>query len=289
MLKKRMNATNNSSQNRQIENKRKVLKSAIDYSYFGADVIANSNEDRKFRALITLSDNSEGDKNISSFFENNLKVGDIVYWIKTNSYWLIDYQELGEIAYFQGKMSQCLKYQIIGPDGETGVYASIKVNPDTKIENFNDALLKFDTTTIEFSIPDNDVNSSLFKIESCIQIKGFTYKINNIDNISTEGILKIYAKRDFDNNPTLFMKEEKIDNDNTYIDGPNEIVPFEEAIYKVSSDLEGTWSIPNNSNIIKTINNDNSIKIIWNNGRKREDFIISYGDYSKKIYVKSLF
>ena len=288
LLKKRINTSKDFAQNKEIENKRKVLKSAIDYSYFGTDVIVNSNEEEEFRALISLG-GTEKEKTISAFFENNLKVGDIVYWIRTNTYWLIESQELSEIAYFEGKMRQCLKYQILSPDGKTKTFATIKVNPSVNTEDFDQAILKFDTTTIEISIPDNEINSSLFKIESCIQIKGFTYKINNIDNISIDGIIKIYAKRDFDNNPNLFIEEDKVENDNDYIIGPKEIVPLEEVTYTISNDIEGTWTISDNSNITKTINNDNSLTIVWKNTRKRNNFTISYGDYSKEIIVKSLF
>lgn len=289
MLRKRSQAYATRDQNRQIENKQKVLKSVIDSSYFGAEVVKNSNEEKKFKVAITLNDSSDGDKTISSFFKDEIKIGDIIYWIKTNTYWLVTNQEHGEIAFFQGRLEQCENYQIIGPDGKTKVFANIKVEPDTKVDKFNDSTMKFDTTTIVIKVPDNKVNNSLFKIESCIQIKGFTYRINNIDNISTDGIIVIYAKRDFDNNPTLFVEKEKIENDNDYIVGPKEIVPLEEAIYTVSSEIEGTWVISDNTNILKTINNDNSLKIIWKNTRKRNNFTISYGEYSKEIIVKSLF
>lgn len=289
MLRKRSQAYATRDQNRQIENKQKVLKSVIDSSYFGAEVVKNSNEEKKFKVAITLNDSSDGDKTISSFFKDEIKTGDIIYWIKTNTYWLVTNQEHGEIAFFQGRLEQCENYQIIGPDGKTKVFANIKVEPDTKVDKFNDNTMKFDTTTIVIKVPDNKVNNSLFKIESCIQIKGFTYRINNIDNISTDGIIVIYAKRDFDNNPTLFVEKEKIENDNDYIVGPKEIVPLEEAIYTVSSEIEGTWVISDNTNILKTINNDNSLKIVWKNTRKRNNFTISYGEYSKEIIVKSLF
>ena len=289
MLRKRSQAYATRDQNRQVENKQKVLKSVIDSSYFGAEVVKNSNEEKKFKVAITLNDSSDGDKTISSFFKDEIKIGDIIYWIKTNTYWLVTNQEYGEIAFFQGRLEQCENYQIIGPDGKTKVFANIKVEPDTKVDKFNDNTMKFDTTTIVIKVPDNKVNNSLFKIESCIQIKGFTYRINNIDNISTDGIIVIYAKRDFDNNPTLFVEKEKIENDNDYIVGPKEIVPLEEAIYTVSSEIEGTWVISDNTNILKTINNDNSLKIIWKNTRKRNNFTISYGEYSKEIIVKSLF
>lgn len=289
MLKKRMNASGKVAQNSMIRDKQKVLDSVIKSSFFGADVIVNTDEECMFRASITMSDANEGDKIISAPFERDLKIGDIVYWINTNTYWIVTYQEIGELAFFQGKMEQCENYQITGPDGKTKVFANIKVMPKSAIEEFNQAQMKFDTTTIEIQIPDNEINCSLFKIETCIQIKGFTYRINNVDNISTNGILKIFAKRDFDNNPTLFIEKEEIENDNTYIVGPNEIVPFEEAIYTISSDIEGTWSIPNNLDLQKTINSDNSLTLVWKNARKRKDFIISYGNYSKEIFVKSLF
>ena len=77
-------------------------------------------------------------------------------------------------------------------------------------------------------------------------------------------------------------------NDNTYIDGPNFISPLERATYSIAKDIEGTWSIPDNKYIQKVINSDNSITLVWTNARKRNDFTIFYGNYSKEIHVKSL-
>lgn len=290
LLRKRSEGYAKRDQKRQIENKQKVLKCVIDTSYFGANVIKNSNEQNTFRIAITSNNVSADDnKVISSFFEQNIKIGDILYWIDTNTYWLVTKQEYSEIAFFQGEIEQCENYQIVGPDGKTKIFASIKVDSDSKVDDFNDSVMKFDTTKIVIKIPDNEINSSLFKIESCIQIKGFTYKINNIDNISTDGIIALYVKRDFDNNPTLFLEKDIVENDNTYISGPKEIVPLEEAVYTVPSDVSGEWVISDNSNIIKTINNDNSLKVIWKNTRKRNNFTIFYGEHSKEIIVKSLF
>lgn len=290
MLKKRINASGTLAQKQQIKDKQKVLNSVIKESYFGSNVVVNSDEENLFRAAITMSDAGEGDKVISAPFDRKLKIGDIIYWSETNSYWIITYQELSELAFFQGKMEQCENYQILGPDGKTKVFASIKVSPKSNIEDANQALIKLDETTTVIKIPDNEINSSLFKIETCIQIKGFTYKINNVDNISIDGVLVIYAKRDYDNNPTLFIEKEEKENDNTYIIGSNEIVPFEESTYKISSSsIVGTWTVSDNTNVSKTINSDGSLTIIWKNGRKRNDFTISYGEYSKEIHVESLF
>ncbi len=290
MLKKRMEVSGILAQKQQIKDKQKVLDSVIKQSYFGANVVVNSDEENLFRAAITMSDAGEGDKVISAPFDKNLKLGDIVYWSETNSYWIITYQELSELAFFQGKMEQCENYQIIGPDGKTKVFANIKTTPKSSVKDANQAIIKLDETTIIIKIPDNEINSSLFKIETCIQIKGFTYKINNVDNISIDGILVIYAKRDYDNNPILFVEKQEKENDNTYIIGSNKIVPFEESTYTISSsDIEGTWTVSDNTNVSKTINSDGSLTIIWKNGRKRNDFIISYGEYSKEIHVESLF
>lgn len=290
MLKKRIEASGVLAQKQQIKNKQKVLDSVIKQSYFGANIVVNSDEENLFRVAITMSDDGEGDKVISAPFDKNLKLGDIIYWSETNTYWIITYQEFAELAFFQGKMEQCENYQILGPDGKTKVFANIKTAPKSNVKDANQALIKLDETTIIIKIPDNEINSSLFKIETCIQIKGFTYKINNVDNISIDGVLVIYAKRDYDNNPTLFVEKQEKENDNTYIIGSNEIVPFEESTYTISSsDIEGTWTVSDNINVSKTINSDGSLTIIWKNGRKRNDFIISYGEYSKEIHVESLF
>jgi hypothetical protein len=84
------------------------------------------------------------------------------------------------------------------------------------------------------------------------------------------------------------MNENNIVNDNTYIDGPNFISPLEEAVYSIVGNIKGDWTIPDNKDLQKIINSDGSITLIWSNTRKRQDFVISYGDYSKEIHVQSL-
>ena len=127
----------------------------------------------------------------------------------------------------------------------------------------------------------------IFSLDKKIKVLDTMWKIFHVDYISKNGVIIIKAERSFDKEEEIIINENPVVNDNTYIDGPNIIEPFEEVTYRIAQNIEGTWSIPENSNIKKTINNDNSLTIIWTNGRKRNDFTITFGDYSKRIQVKS--
>lgn len=293
-MKRRMGYNDATAQDRMIIQKQKTLKDNIARSYFGFSVTKPDIDDEKiYRVLITGVSNSLGDsetkKDISSFFEDGFKVGSIVHWLKTKSYWIIYEQEKSEIAYFQGKMIEAKNYQIITLDGKYSTWGSLSLSLAEGEEMFNETLLTYEETRMVLRIPDSVQNREVFGLDKKIRVLDTVWKIYNIDYISDPGIITIRGKRSFDSDIDVSIEEDNIvDNDNTYIDGPNIIAPFEKAVYTIKQGVNGAWSIPDNPNILKTINNDNSLTIIWNNARKRNDFTIAYGEHVKHIQVESL-
>lgn len=294
-FKKRIEYVDVSSQNRAIINKKRVLKKAIDRSYFGFSVTKPEiNDYDKYKVLITGTTSSLGDseakKHISSFFEDGFDIGTIVHWLKTDTYWLIYESEKNEIAYFQGKMIEAKSYKITTDDGTISTWGSISLTEQTENDMFDKTLLTREDSTLKIMIPSNEQNKEIFTIGKKIKVLDTMWKIFHVDYITKNGIIIIKAERSFDkkSDNDIIINENNIVNDNTYIDGPNFITPYEEATYRASNNIEGNWSIPDNPNITKIINDDGSLTIIWNNGRKRNDFTISYGEYSKDIIVKSL-
>ena len=294
MMKKRMQYNDANAQDRMIKRKQAVLKDSIERSYFGMEITRPDIKDETpHKVLITsasssLSD-SETKKYISSFFEVGLDIGSIVHWIRDDSYWLIYEKERNEIAYFLGKMIQAKNYQISTGDGKYSTWGSIALTLNEIEEKFDRTLLTGEDTGLTIMIPDNEQNRQVFVLDTKIKVLDTTWKIYNTDYISRDGIITIKAKRSFDSVADIQIDENNnIVNDNTYIQGPNSIIPFEKAVYTVAEGIEGEWAIPDNPNIQKTINNDNSLEIVWTNGRKRNDFTISFGEYSKEIRVESL-
>lgn len=292
-MQRRLNFVDKNAQARMVKNKQKTLKDTINRSYFGFDVTKpNESEDIKYRVLITGVSTSLGDseikKDISSFFEDKFKVGSVVHWLEPNSYWIVYEREQSEIAYFQGKMIEAKSYQITSADGKYSTWGSVVLSLKEEEKIFDRTLLTYEETTIKLRIPDDEQSRKVFGLGKKIKILDTTWKIYNMDYLSDPGILVLQGNRSFDSNSDITVEENNIVNDNTYIDGPNSIIPFEKATYKAVGSIEGEWSIPENPNIIKTINNDGSLTIVWNNGRKRNDFTISYGGYSKDIRVESM-
>lgn len=287
LFKRRMLHVHNSEQDRAIRNKKLTLQDSINRSYFGFSVTKPDISDLiKYRVLITKND--EDEQIISSFFEDEIKVGSIIHWLKTNTYWLVHKQNYNEIAYFEGKMIECKNFQIVVDGEKFSTWGRIILSSKSGEKEFDRTLLITDETSLEIWIPNTEASKEVFKLHSKFKILDFAWEVKTLDYISKNGILVITAERTADNNFTYEIDENDIVNDNTYIDGPNFISPLERATYSIIGDIEGHWSIPDNKYIQKVINSDNSITVVWTNARKRNDFTISYGDYSKEIHIRSL-
>ena len=275
-----------SAQARMKRNKCKTLQNSINHSYFGFDVTKPEiNDDFIYRVLITSND--EDEQIISSFFDNEIKIGSVIHWLETDTYWLVHQQNLNEIAYFEGTMIECKNFQISTEDGKFSTWGRIVLTGKDGKEMFDETLIITDNTTLQIWIPNTEMNKDVFKLNLKLRVLDQVWKINQVDFISKNGILILTAEKSVES-PDVTIDENDIVNDNTYIDGPNFISPLEEATYSIVGDIEGVWSIPDNKNLQKVINSDGSITLIWKNIRKRNDFTITYGDYSKEIHVKSM-
>lgn len=287
LFNKRMRFVAATDQARAIKNKQMTLQDSINRSYFGFSVTKPEiSENIKYRVLITRDD--EDEQIISSFFEDDIKVGSIVHWLWTDSYWLVHEQNKNEIAYFEGKMIECKNFKIIIGDDKFSTWGRIVLTSKTGEKTFDRTLIITDETGVQIWIPNTEINRDVFKLNTKFKILDQHWKVKEIDFISKNGILIIEAEKTTEDNIDYKLEENDIANDNTYIDGPNFITPLEKVTYFFRGEKEGDWSVSDNKYIQKIINNDGSITIIWTNARKRQDFTISYGDYSKEIHVQSL-
>lgn len=289
---KRINYSKDINHNRQIDNKRKTLKDAIKSSFFKATVI-NLFKDKTFEALIEESDKNNNNKLLSCFQEEGeVKVGTVIRWKETDTTWMITDRNLNEISYFEGILEKCHDCQIETIKGKMRTWGVITMNPTWTDKMFDKTAIRTDNSTIELKIPYSDEIAQSFETGSLFTLKNTTWSVVSFDNISDDDIITIVGlKHANDVNNYLENKEnpQVSVNDNTYIDGANEIYPLDENIYRITNpDIEGSWSVPNNEFITKTINNENELILIWNNTRKRENFTISYGEYTKEIKVMSL-
>ena len=287
LFTKRMRYIATSEQERAIKNKQMTLQDSINRSYFGFNVTKPELSDYlQYRVLITKDD--EDEQIISSFFEDDIKVGTIIHWLRTDTYWLVHEQNINEIAFFEGKMIECKNFQITVGEDKFSTWGRIVLTSKTGEETFDRTLVITDQTGLEIWVPHTQTSKEVFKLNTKFKILDTNWKVKEVDYLSKNGILIIKATKTTEDLTDYEINENDIVNDNTYIDGPNFISPLENATYSIVGEIDGDWTISNNQYIQKTNNSDGSITIVWTNARKRNDFTIFYGNYSKEVHVKSL-
>jgi len=138
-------------------------------------------------------------KMISTEYKNGYRVGDIFCWRNTGEFWIIYTQDKTELAYFRGECRRC-DYRLHWVDGEKQVRETLVsvVGPTATqlrtsssmqasiAEDFPNANLTILTT-------DNEQNREYFQRYQTLVLKGVTYKIENIDNISMPGVIQMAA------------------------------------------------------------------------------------------------
>lgn len=274
-------------QKNMIENKNKVLEDSVNSSYFGFNVTKPMESSQTYFKALIMETAAEDEKIVSTFFKYNVQVGTIIYWKYTNTYWIVYEQNLSEIAHFEGKMLKCKNYQITTEQGDFSTYARITAISEDEEQMFNKTLIVSDNSYLKIIIPYSDKAKEVLKLDTVLKILDKNWKIKTVNYIDVDGLMTIVAEQTAIGTANVTVEEgPKVDD--TYIEGPTYILPLEKVTYTVAENLVGEWSVSDNVNIKKIINSDNSLTLMWNNARKRSNFVISYGDYSKEIAVQSL-
>jgi len=294
IYKKRVSAKRETAQSYLIKRKKKTLKDAILHSYYGANIKIMPDTTTIDRILIVPKRENYEDfsteKIIDAFFTSGLSVGSVIFWIATNSYWLIYQQNENELAFFEGYAKQCKNYTISSAVGSHSTYAAISMIEDAKNDMFDETLLNRDTSILEIYIPDNSNNRQYFAMNKKLKIDGEIWRVRSVNHFSTTGIIKIKCIRSYDmtSEQIVELNPTPSTNDNTLIEGSNEIVPLRTYTYKYKGTENSNWTISSNNYIEKNINNRGELEITYTNSRKRQNFTITYGSASKNIIVKSL-
>ena len=247
-------------------------------------------KDHKFQVLIDgskYSYNTFDEKEIQSVKKDKVRIGDILYWFRTKTYWVVLEQDLEETAVFKGRVRKCSYLDIeFGDIIFKGAFFNLK-NGEIQQTQVNESLLMDVLSDNAKLILPVDNNSKNLKRYDKLKIGNRMWEIQSIDNLSQETIISIYLKECYVN-PTPEIQNEQIKVDGVYIDGELEILPYREYTYKIIGDIEGNWAISENLPIKILNKNEKEIVIEWNNSKKG-DFTISYGTLSQKIKAKSLF
>ena len=294
--------------------KLRTLKKALFNSYQAETIVLA--DGREFKCLIN-SDKLEkdyDDRYISIPFEDiclnaerlgktsegqqkiGLKSGDVFKWKENDSYWITYLPKLEESAYYRATIRRCM-YEVTINDtqykiyfrGPTMVQAEWHKTEHSQWNGINyDAML---------TIVKNDETLKFFDRFVKVKIGGKNWKVVATDKFSTEGIIDVYLVEDFTNtieeeNPPPVIDPIVPDETKPYIDGPNQVYPYDIKTYLLANanNLEnGQWEISNNkkAKIIAQSTEQLKLEIIGNKG----EFDIIYkvdGQESLTLTVKIL-
>ena len=315
-------------QERMVRDKRRGFDHATLYSYQAVRIkkIQDSSNCRDgdiqqslVRALINPNklklDYDE--KIISVGFEHNLKVGDVFYWERTNSYWLIYLQDLDEIAYFKGNIRRCQYYiEWIDEEGnKCKSYAAIRGPVETRIDDVQKHNIAINQPNYSLSMyfPKNPDTMKYFQRYSKFYLQNnldpdarICWRVEATDSISTSGILEVqaveyYANKDEDDidnglvgtlAPTKEDPNPSTDHVVVFIVGETFISPKKEYIYTLGVPSQDSWTVdkqyPVNLKPFVDDKGNTCVKLIWKSPYSG-NFELSIGNYKKSIVVKSLF
>ena len=294
--------------------KLRTLKKALFNSYQAETIVLA--DGREFKCLINSNklEKDYDDRYISIPFEDiclnaerlgktfegqqkiGLKPGDVFKWKENDSYWITYLPKLEESAYYRATIRRCT-YEVTINDtqykiyfrGPTMVQAEWHKTEHSQWNGINyDAML---------TIVKNDETLKFFDRFVKVKIGGKNWKVVATDKFSTEGIIDVYLVEDFTNtieeeNPPPVIDPIAPDETKPYIDGPNQVYPYDIKTYLLANAnnlKNGQWEISNNKKvkIIAQSTEQLKLEIIGNKG----EFDIIYkvdGQESLTLTVKIL-
>lgn len=270
--------------NRVDKSKLHSMQMALQNSYQAEWITLNDNQ---YRCLINPDKLKEDydQKVISIEHSAGMKEGDVFYWDRTDTHWLVYLQQHSESAYFRAQIRRC-NYEIEVNNHKYWVYLRGPVET---------ALVWRQKHNIEF----NDLNYSLliyvtkneetldfFKRFQILKIDGHRWRVAATDIFSQGSIIEVYLEEFFDNSleeeqikkePIIFGEEEP------YIDGPQFVEPYQTEIkYSLANNLNATGAFLVSSKKVKIVNSDNNSCIINVISGKAGEFKIIYKEEGKE-------
>lgn len=258
-------------QDRMIEDKLWSLKRALTRSYQTATIEVH---DKAFKCLINPDKlkNDYDQKILSIPYEDIqidapkkgtttqgqvktlIKTGDVFYWKETKSYWLIYLQFKEEYAYFRADIRQCK--QTVNINGHT-YHIYFKGSDETTIPWNQKAGIEWNDMNYSamFFITKNEETEAYFHRFAKIKINNKSYEVAAVDWNGGDDILEVCLEEDFSNSmedarkeqyaqeeqERQEIKQEKIDNNQAYIDGPQIVYPYDKITYTICNADGGTW------------------------------------------------
>lgn len=308
IFQKRLSNRGTSMAERLTTDKLKSFKHALVYAYNSEDI----EKDGVLSKALINNEKLQMDydhKIISSEFENGYEVGDVVYWTRTDTHWLIVSQQMTERAYFKASMKKALhKFKWRSDNGKV-VYeqwASLLGPVETKLNQQMKNGIAFDVPndTLTLWMGASEATKSL-KVYDKIMIANRVWRINVVNDITTPSLVNIHLIQDLKDNDRDNTEDgiardhehtiEVVEEPGTYeIEGLQSVSPVKGLIQNytiASSDAGGSWSIDSAfATIVESSVSDVTVQFNSNIGTTELLYIIADVVVAKKIIkITSIF
>ena len=254
IMKKRMVFDGgDTSDGRNVRGKYLSFKSALNNSYQAEWITFN---DKKWRCLINPDKitNDYDQKEISIDFKAEMKNGDVFYWDRTESYWIVFSQRLEEEAYFRAIIRQC-QYQI----DKWWVYLRGPVETSLVWNQKHDLYFNDMNYTILLYVPKNEETLEYFKRFQKIKFDGHNWRVAATDKYSVDGIIEVYLEEAQDNEmeDNMILPEiPKPDTSTLHIDGPQLVKGYDSnLVFTIDSEDNGKFIVNSDKVEIKEMTN----------------------------------
>jgi hypothetical protein len=198
IFKKRLGARGVTEADRMAKDKYDSFKYALVHSYNSETVEKNG---ASYKALVSDDKVSmdQDQKNLSIEFTSGCKVGDTLYWGRTDTHWVVITQHITERAYFRGDMRKAL-YKIKWRDDTGKVYeqwVSLLGPTETKIDEQEKKGISFDApnNSLTLWLGAGEGTAALKRYKN-IYVAGKVWRINVADDLTSPGLIKLHLSED---------------------------------------------------------------------------------------------
>lgn len=277
-----------------VKGKLQSLRSAKKNSYQAEWITFN---DEKWRCLINpIKLSTEYDqKEISIEFESGMKPGEVFYWDRTQTYWMVIDRRYTEEAYFRGEIRRC-DYEIQVKENTYHIWLRGPVETDLIWKQKHSIEYNEMNYSLMFYVVKNEETNEFFKRHQIVKFDNHNWRVAAVDRYTQPDIIEVYLEEYFDNEmQDAQTATEIIEPDTTvpYIDGQLQVYPYDTNLsYSIqNTDIVGTWSVSNSkAKITAAAQTICSIDIITS---RSGDFVIKYSDGDNviaelPIVIKSL-
>lgn len=238
LFQKRLKTSATIPLNKLEEDKLKTFKIALERSY-NREVVERK-DGTQIKCLISGINTQPKieKKSFSTLVENNCDVGEVLYWVRRNSHWIITDMEETEKSIFQGYISQAL-YHLKWLDKETGTiydeWACTKGPEETTIPDGVKHNINYDNLnqSLYLMMPKHSDGMDLLDRYFELFVNGKKWKIQSADRYSYDKLVTLQLVESL-------INEDIDDTENEIVDGKININ------YLFSCSLDGIDSLKRN-------------------------------------------